>query len=273
VQLRDLVMGPGTPYRFVTNFNPLARQVRADQTAARTWGDGAWSGAEWAEQAVIPMRLAVMGVGAAGWMDHHLALLAAFAPSHVDLPLTFVIGGREFVMFGRPRLVEPDARHVDGHGYTQAAFVALDPTLYGAAEHQVSTGLPVTSGGLTLPATAPLTVTGVHVSGRVTLVNAGRKTAGLRLRVDGPVPEPRVSLIVSGQPTQTLRCWLTLDAGQWLDIDTAARTAYLNGLASRRGQVSGQWPLLPAGPAELVFGAGGHDPDALLTASWRDAWH
>jgi hypothetical protein len=73
VQLRDLVIGPGTPYRFVrgSHFNPLSRSVRADQGGARVWNDGSWSGAEWAEQATIPMRLVVMAVGAGEWLALH----------------------------------------------------------------------------------------------------------------------------------------------------------------------------------------------------------
>ncbi|MEV6798546.1 hypothetical protein AB0M91_09380 [Micromonospora rifamycinica] len=275
VQIRDLVIGPGTPYRFVrgSHFNPLARSVRADQGGARAWGHGSWSGAEWAEQAAIPMRLVVMGVGTAGWLALHRQLLAAFAPSDVDLDLRFVLAGTEYLMRGRPRLVEPESRHVDGHTYVNAAFVALDPAIYSGSEHSVTLGLPSTVGGLTLPTTAPLTIGATVTSGRATIVNAGTQASGLRLRVDGPVAEPRVSALVAGVAT-TLRLWLTLGVGQWLDIDTAARTVYLNGTASRRGQASGGWPILPAGtPVEIAFDAAAYDPTALLTATWRDAWH
>lgn len=274
VQIRDLVIGPGTPYRFArgSHFNPLQRTVRADQGGARAWGHGSWSGAEWAEQVVIPMRLVVMGTGTAGWLTLFQQLLAAFAPSDEDLELRFMLAGTEYLMLGRPRMVDPEARHIDGHTYTQASFVCLDPTIYSGTEHQVVLGLPSTSGGLTLPATAPLTVPAVVTAGRATITNAGTKTAGLRLRVDGPVMEPRVSLL-DATGTATLRLYLDLDAGQWLDADTAARTVYLNGTASRRGQAAGGWPVLQAGVGELAFDAAAYDPAAQLTVTWRDAWH
>ncbi|MEV0805726.1 hypothetical protein [Micromonospora sp. NPDC050200] len=274
-QLRDLVVGPGTPYRWATLFNPMSRNVRANQGGERPWADGSWSGAEWAEQIAIPMRLIVHASGQAEWMRLHQQLLAAFAPSHQDLPLTFCIGGVEYVMFGRPRMVEPQSRHLDGHGYTNTAFIALDPTVYSGAEHQVVLGLPSTTGGLTLPLTVPVTIDATVTSGRQMISNAGTKTTGLTLRVNGPVVEPRVS-VLTPDGTAIVRVWLTLTAGQWLDIDTASRTVYLNGTASRRGLTTAEgagWPVLPTGAWEVAFDSPSYDPDARLTVSWRDAWH
>jgi hypothetical protein len=274
VQIRDLVIGPGTAFRFVKgqHFNPFSRSVRADQGGARAWADGSWSGAEWAEQIALPMRLVILASGAADYAARMHELLAAFAPASADLDLLFTLGGVEYLMRGRPRMVDPESRHVDGHTYVQAAWVCLDPAIYSATEHQAQTGLPSSTGGLTLPVTAPCTVDALTTSGRRTITNAGTRTTGLLLRVDGPVPEPRISLITDTGAT-TLRLFLTLEAGQWLDIDTAARTVYLNGTVSRRGQASGGWPTLPSGSSEVSFAAGMHDPDALLTVAWRDTWH
>lgn len=277
VQVRDLVIGAGTSYRFVakSHFNPLQRNVRADQGGSRAWSHGSWSGAEWTDQVVIPMRLVVLAAGAAGWMSAMQQLLAAFAPSNNDIELRFVIGGVEYVMFGRPRLVDPEARMIDGTGYVQAAFVALDPRVYSGVEHSVVLGLPSTSGGLTVPVTAPLTIPATVTAGRATIVNAGTAPVGLKLRIDGPATEPRV-LLLTPAGTAIVRMWLTLTAGQWLDIDTAAKTVYLNGTASRRGQATGDgigWPILPNGTAELAFDSPVYDAAALLTAKWRDAWY
>lgn len=275
VQLRDLVMGPGTPFRFVTHFNPLKRDVRADQGDARAWSDGRWSGAERAEQVTIPMRLVVMAVGAAGWMDLMQQLLATFAPSDDDLDLRFVVGGTEYLMRGRPRMVDPEARHIDGHTYTAAAFVALDPTIYSGVEHSVPLGLPSTSGGLSVPFSAPLSISARATSGRAKITNAGTKATALRLRIDGPVPEHRVSLLTPAG-TAMVRLWMSLEVGQWLEIDTGKGQVYLNGTASRRGSTTPDgigWPVLPKGTHEIAFDAVSYDPAARLTVFWRDAWH
>jgi hypothetical protein len=218
------------------------------------------------------MRMVTIGAGAAGMLALHQPLAAAFAPSDEDLELRFVVGGQELVMFGRPRVVEPAPRHTDGHTYYTLGFEALDPTMYSAAEHQVTLGLPSTSGGLTFPATFPAAFGATVTAGRVTIVNAGLKTTHLLLRIDGPVSQPRVSVLAGGVVTR-LQVLMDIPDGQWLDVDTRARTAYLQGQVSRRNKVPGQWPLLPPGEAEVAFDAAVFDPAALLTVRWRDAHH
>lgn len=282
VQVRDLVMGSGTMYETLRGFDPWTRQVRAEQSDPRPWGDGAWSGAEWTAEAVVPIPVRIRDAAnrtPGGWLAAHQALAAAFAPSHQNLELRWCTGGTEYVLFGRPRMVEPNVETMPaGWTYTRAAFAALDPTIYSGAEHLVSLGLPSTTGGLTVPVTVPFTVGATVTNGSEPLVNAGTKAAGLLLRVAGPVLEPRVS-VISDAGTATLRFDLPLDAGQWLDVDTAARTVYLGGTSSRRRQTTVQgigWPELPAGPggtAEITWSAAVYEPAALLTARWRDAWH
>jgi hypothetical protein len=274
VQLRTLVMGDGTDYRIQSGFNPWSRHARADQGAGRAWADGSWSGAEFQAEAIVPIRILVVApAGTAAWLAAHQALLAAFAPSHTDLELRFVIGGAEYVMYGRPRMVEPETDLIGlGMAYTQAAFVALDPMIYSGAEHVESVGLPMTSGGLTLPVTLPFTIGATVAGGSLTLANAGTAPTGLLLRIDGPVAEPRVSLQTDAG-TETLWLDLTLDTGQWLDIDTQARTVYLNGTASRRGQAYGDWPLLPTSGGELSWTAAAYEAAALLTVTWHDSWY
>ena len=270
VQLRTVLMGPGTAYRFVTTFTPWARNVRADQGGDRAWANGAWSGAEWAGQVAIPMRLFIFGSSAADWLAKQQLLSAAFAPASDDLELRFNVAGSEFVMYGRPRLMSPVRRGASG-AYVDAAFVAVDPLLYSGALHTQQLGLPTSAGGLTVPITVPITVSGTFIAGRISITNAGNASTGLILRVDGPCNQPSVS-VVSGGVTQTLQVALTLTAGQWLDIDTLARTVYLNGTASRRGQASGIFPLLAPGSVDVAFNAASYDAAALLTVSWRDAW-
>lgn len=275
VSIGDLVMGEGTAYR-LPGFNPWARTVRAIQSAPRAWGHGSWSGAEWSDEVVVPMQILVEAVGLGGWQAAHQLLLAAFAPSADDVELRWNLDGTEYVMFGRPRMVEPEVRTIAlGWAMTHAAFVALDPHVYSGVEHSDTLGLPSSVGGLTVPVTVPFSIPAVVTSGRVMLTNAGTADVGLKLRVDGPVSEPRVSLL-STAGTAVLRLFMDVEVGQWLDIDTGARTVYLNGVASRRGlaAVSGAgWPVLPTGESELAFDAALFDPLAQLTVRWRDAWH
>ncbi|OKI52851.1 hypothetical protein A6A27_08140 [Micromonospora sp. CB01531] len=273
--IRGLVMGPDTPYMLLSEVNPWTRNTRADQGGQRAWGDGTWSGAEWTDEVVVPLQILVEANTGGEWLALHQQLLAAFAPSHEDVELRFVWGGVEYLMRGRPRMVDPDVTAIAyGWSVTKAAFVAQDPTIYSGEEHSVTLGLPSTSGGLTLPLTVPFTVGATVTSGRRQITNAGTKASGLLLRIDGPVPEPRVSVLTPAG-TAIVRVWLTLDVGQWLDIDTASRTVYLNGTASRRGLTTVEgigWPVLPRGDAEIAFDAPLYNANAQLTARWRDSW-
>jgi hypothetical protein len=277
-------MGPGTPYRVLHPSNPFLRQARSDQGGPRAWNHGSWSGAEWQAEAVVPLRLHARAASRdlAGGLELRHEVAAAFAAvgdSGETVALRFVLGGREHVMFGRPRMSEPELATVglvDGEFFVSCAFVAQDPRIYAGELSEVSTGLPTQTGGLTLPFTVPFTIPGVLTGGREDLLNEGTADAALLLRVDGPVTDPRIALQRPDGDVQTIRFDLTLAAGQWLDIDTASRTALLNGLpeANQRGRAA--WDIdpypLPPGTSVLRFAASSHNDEALLTARWRSAW-
>lgn len=283
VAVGELLLGPGTPYRLL-DFNPWVKTVRAPQEQDRAWNHGSWSGAEWANKATVPLRILVRGSQrtTSEWLQLQQQLAAAFAPTGdagSDRELRWRIGGGEYLMRGRPRMVEPSIEHIgDGLGYafTQCAFVAPDPRIYSGDLHTTAPiPLPQQVGGLTVPFTVPFTVAGVLVGGSEQVTNAGTTDTGLFLRIDGPVSEPRVTLKPPSGDPLTLRFLLDLPAGQWLEVDTAARTVFLNGLAtaSRRGQTVADpdWPLLPPGTSTLRFNAADFD-DGTLTTTFRDAW-
>lgn len=282
VQVRNLVMGPGTSYMVLDEFNPFTRHARAEQTAGRAWNHGSWSGVEWAAEAVVPIPIRVRNQAAgtpAGWLTAHQQLAAAFAPigeAVQDVELRFNWCGTEYVMFGRPRMVEPAVKTVRrGYSLTECAFVALDPFIYSGELQQVVTGLPTFTGGLTIPVQLPFTVDGVLVGGKEQIVNAGTADTGLLLRLDGPLQEPRVTLQVAGADPKTLRFDLDLAAGQWLVVDTAAETVFLNGLpqSSQLGKTAGDFFALPPGTSTLRFAhTGSHNETAQLTVTYRDAW-
>jgi hypothetical protein len=277
VSVRNLVMGEGTPYE-VSEFNPYNRHVRAEQSGPRAWNHGGWSGVEWAEEVVVPMRIAIVANNIDDWLAAHQQLMAAFAAvgeSPADVELRWELAGREFVMFGRPRMVEPDIKRiVNGHSFTSAAFVALDPLIYAGAETVTAAiGLPTFTGGLTVPFTVPFTVDGIAADGFADITNTGTAETGLFLRIDGPVVTPSVTLVRGDGSFQRLTFDLDLSAGQWLDVDTAARVVLLNGTTSRRGQTSGDWPILPPGGHRVQWSSPNYNNVAELSVTFRSAWH
>jgi Phage tail protein len=275
--LRGLTMHHHDPPYVLLDFNPWSRQVRADAEAAHAWADGGWSGHEWADMVTVPINLLVKTDdvrGTPAWLALQQALAAAFAPSHVDLPLTFTAGADSYLIYGRPRLVEPLAETAfRGWAICRAAFRALDPAIYSGTASEVTLMLPQEVGGLLVPFTVPFTIDATVTAGAATITNAGTQATGLLLTFTGPVSQPRVTLTPSGGATQTLRYLDDLEAGQTLTVDTKARTAYLNGTVSRRGRMAGDWPLLEPGSSELSFNAAAYNASATLTVAWRSAWY
>lgn len=161
IAVGELLMGPGTDYRPL-DFNPFVKTARADQGGPRAWNHGSWSGAEFANSVTIPLRLLVQPAARtnAAWLAAHQQLAAAFAPVGAtagDVELRWRLAGAEYLMRGRPRMVEPSIEHIaDGLGYafTLCAFEAQNPFIFSGVEHVTGpVPLPQPAGGLLMPGT------------------------------------------------------------------------------------------------------------------------
>lgn len=274
VQVRDLVMGEGTQF-IVSAFNPYNRSVRADRTGDAPWGDGGWSGSEWREVAVVNMGVHIDASSNAEWQALHWQLDAAFAPIRTgasEIELRWMNAGTEYLMFGRPRMLQPTIRNLrSGQVTASASFVCPDPAIYSGIEHTATVGVLRRTGGLSTPFSVPFGVSSVVADGVATLANAGTSPARLLLRIVGPVSAPRVTVIGPGGIPLTLFLTTVLGVGEFLDIDTAERLVLLNGTTSRLSDAFGDWPLLAPGVSTIEFRA-----DAVtagtLTIRFRDTY-
>lgn len=305
VQVRNLVMGEGTFFEIV-DFNPWQRVTLAPSQTPRAWNNGAWSGAEWAAARFVPMTICIRStldgeqiltcpegdplgvecdhIGSFDvFEDRQFRLAAAFAPiqdSTEQITLTFRFGSREYLMFGRPRMVDPNVRWISwvppGGVVAQAQFVALDPLIHSSELHVAGPiGLGQEIGGACLPLCVPFCIESTLSGGELLLENCGTASAAMVIRIDGPVDQPRITLRHPDGTVQSLRFDVTLQQGQFLLIDTASRTVFLNGLltASERGRTVGEFPLLPPGTSVLRFTAADFNDQAQITVSYRDAWY
>lgn len=151
----------------------------------------------------------------------------------------------------------------------QMQVTAPDPRKYGPAL-EVSTSMGGSSGGVAFPLTFPLDF-GVSTGGAVALPNDGTVKSWPLLRITGPVINPRILNPATGD---SLRLAMTINAGEYVDIDTAARTVLLQGSASRRALTAstGEWLPVAPGGASFSFGADSYSAAAVLTVSARSAW-
>lgn len=153
-------------------------------------------------------------------------------------------------------------------------LTAADPRRYATTLQSQSTGLPSVSGGLTLPATLPWTISTTVTGGAFTLTNDGSIATRPVFTVVGPADSP---VIACTQPDGTviqLAYSSTLGSGDTLIIDCDAHTVSLGGV-SRRRYLSAlpYWPeILPASTLSVQWSAASYDPSALLTGTCRSAW-
>ncbi len=132
----------------------------------------------------------------------------------------------------------------------------------------VTTQLPAQYGGRVRPNTRPSSINATIITGTVSITNEGTAPAQVDLRINGPVSRPSIQL----QDGQLMRFDMDLQVGEWLDIDFNNRTVILNGQASRRGYLRGDWLDFGPGTNVIMFNAGAPSPEASMTVNWSPAW-
>lgn len=115
-------------------------------------------------------------------------------------------------------------------------------------------------------------VTAGTTPGAATLPNTG--TAGYfpAFRVDGPMPNPVITVNETGE---WVRYGGTVLAGQWLEVDCGSRRVLLNGTVDVTYRVSSSatWPSVPPGGASVSIAADSADASASLTVfGYEGAW-
>lgn len=146
------------------------------------------------------------------------------------------------------------------------SLLAPDPRRYSVAVTTVETGLPTTTGGLSLPLSLPLSIGATVASGVLTATNSGNMATRPTLTVYGPVGPFSITHRGTGQ---VLRFHESIPAGRRLVLDTDRRRALLDGTAGRR--VTGSWFEYAPGDNEVAFAAD-YNEDARLVSEHRSAW-
>lgn len=240
------------------------RQVKSGQ-------DGEWPGKPLRGARVIRLQGRVFAPD--------LAVLEGNARDLASAPLTgTVTGSSVFGDLSASCLMDDQPQFealTDTKAIWQIVLVAPDPLLYGSPTFaQTSLASTAAGTGLVYPLAYPLDygVPAGVTPGAVSLANAGTASYWPRLRIDGPVPNPTVTLVETGD-------WVhfegTVTAGQWLDFDLANRRVLLNGQVSVRTNVSssGAWLAVPPGGGSISWTADAADPAASLSVwGYEGAW-
>lgn len=283
-ELGGLRLGPGTPrdWRSRTGFEEQPELATADEQ--RSWGHGVWTGDDYASGRTLGWDVVISG-GAAFTenVTEYLRVMAPLERGQALLPLwshePYRGPVRWDVKVRRSALEDDPWAYAIGRQVASAQLLAPDPIAYGPGR-VVSTGFPSESGGLKFDLfTDGSTPTGwlefgtPGSTGRNRVDNAGTAPLWVVHRVLGPTPEGGFEIVdtVTGR---RIRFVGTVPAGSVLEIDTAAGTATLDGVADRSGQLTiREWTPVPAGGStEFAFLPLSAATSAVLETAFASAW-
>lgn len=231
----------------------------------RSAADGGWANPAWLPPRIVQVDLAMNGADFMS-VNQSLRRLVNRIP-HNELTELLVVDHD----FETRALVRQEGDVITTQKAATArvslSLIAPDPRRYGSLPVDLATGLPQSSGGRRVPLRAPFSIEAALETGTILATNDGNIDTPPVLTVYGPCPPFTITHTATAR---TLRYHDTVPAGRTLVIDTAARTAALDGTAAR--YITGSWFTYAPGDNVIAFGAGSYEPDAVLTSTHRAAW-
>ena len=237
------------------------------ETGARAWRDGDWVGKGWIRGHRFTVKITVK-------TDDNRPELITSAVEAIKRALP-VRTPAALVVQDRGQVTAEDVICEDKVTVTrwrtaahiEIPLLAPNPVRYaadwetGATAWEVyETGLPKKTGGLHAPFTVPFVIKSETVAGEMRFSVGGSARPLSLIEVTGPVKNPVVRDVVAGWRVAVN---LNMSAGERLVIDPIARTVELNG-ASRRGAISGGFPVIDVGEHLITWSADSFSPDARL---------
>lgn len=273
IQWGDLTFGPGSPYS-VTAIEGLddLPEIRSEDVE-RPGQHGDYTGPDYTGPRVIQLKLGIRADSPDELRALTLALRAATQPQRQPEALQFLDQGALVWAKLRKRSLPYDAEYLWRIGDAALELYCADPYVYGLEEKSAWTNAYSPSAGRTYPLVYPRAYGSAGTSGRLTAVNNGASPAFPVLRIDGPVANPAIEQVNTGA---ILTLDATLQAGEYLLIDTRTRAVLLMGSTPRRSWVraGSTWPLLQPGSNEIAYRGsalpGAPGQSSLLTVTWRD---
>ncbi|MDX3841728.1 phage distal tail protein [Streptomyces europaeiscabiei] len=280
VQYGDLLLGPGTPYRWRSIGGWEDLPGLDSGTVARSDAHGAFPGRLLAQARTVTLDGLIVRAPRATIGAVVAALGAGTVPVEDERPLVVWLDERgPLLAYARATRRAVPA----GLGYRLGTitggaieFQATDPRRYELAERTVSATLPMSEAGLSWPLSWPLPFGNPGSTGALSTTNVGDAETHPVVEFRGPVTRPSLTSLATGDAVEYD---MPLAAGDVLTVDTLAGTVVLNGTASRiytatSRSVPEQTFTLAPGISSLIFRAapGSNDPTASATVRYRSAY-
>lgn len=238
------------------------------ESADRPWGDGVWLGRQWISAKRFEIRLSLVARSYdAAFFESRVDAILNELPIRKTMPM--VVKRWESVAVTMVRIEESvkvipvDRRRWDISIQCVAPEVlryAADWDTGSIAWDVYETGLPKKSGGLRVPFRVPFIIKSETVAGELRFIVGGSARPLSQIVITGPVSNPVVRDAVAGWRVAVN---LDIQEGERLVIDPGSRTVELNG-ASRRGAISGGFPVIDVGEHLVTWSADAFSPGARL---------
>lgn len=274
LSIGGVVLGPNTSY-IVSDFQGLGITDVRTSDVPQSQSDGDYYGVDTRGPHTVTVPITVRGVDQATTLANYDALIAQWkAAAGSTSPLTFKLPGRvEQRLDGRPRRFTADLSRLSGARImVQAEYFCAKAVIESSDLLTAALTLPAAPSARSYPKTYPR-VYGAGVSGDALVTNVGTATAYPTLTINGPVTNPYIQNVTTGE---TITISIVLGVGDVLTIncDPGSRTVTINGTASRRSSVlaGSQWPTVPAGSSDFKFGGTPGAGTPTASVAWRYAW-
>lgn len=285
IEYNGLVLGGDTtPYPLISVDGLLDLPDMSSRDLQRLQRHGVLPGDDFADGRTITIVVEIATETSQAFQtalaDLRTALVAGVSP---ELPLVFrlppVNEGQPVRVWARPRRrkLSVDLELLYELPTVTLQFQATDPRVYDNTSRFASTPLKTAAGGMTFDATFDLTFGAVPEGGFMVAENVGGFPTPVTLRVDGPAVNPRIR---HTDFDRRLRTNITLDASQWLILDSASETVLLNGEHDRTSLLSTDSVFFDLQPGvnrieffdfDFLIPDSAAKPEARLTATWRSA--
>ena len=285
-----LSIGAGTAYdlQAMTGFDDLPEVRKADQR--RSADHGAFLGIDYHGGRTVEFAFWIPASSLADYESRLGVIQAAInVQPLVELPLLYALGDAvQYQILCRPskRDIPRTLEWAGTTGLATIQMIASNPRKFAPSVTSAVTSLAAISGGMTFNATFPLSFGAVGGGGTLTLTNAGNFQTALNFSIAGPVANPIIDNLTTGQ---SLLFGITLASGDTLVIanaGTSVASIVLNGTASRyNALLAGSAPLqqfgLPGGlPGPCAVGTSqqiryrnnGAGSASQLTVTYQSAW-
>lgn len=178
--------------------------------------------------------------------------------------------GLGLMMNARVRASDPQLQTGQTHVDVVLQFTAADGMLYGATQKSVTLGVAGMAYGFDIPMPMPFNINTNIQNGQGICENDGTESAFPTITLYGPAPNPR---IINESTGQYIKVPLTLNAGQYVTIDTLNCLIMLNGTSQIvEDPATSWWSLAPNSQTVVQYDSDAFNASASATIAWRDTY-